>query len=325
MKPLVSIVVPNYNKASLLAETVASLKAQSYESFEVLFVDDASTDGSVEAFRREVGDDPRFQLFQQPQSRGGSAARNVGFRASRGSYVMFFDSDDLLAPTCLERRLRAYEQVHAEKNLLVFPMGTFKGVFDLEGAYGTWGAWKVKEPLAAILRHEIPWSVMQPLWRRDALEALVMANGQLFDEDYARLQDVELHTRALLHQDIHWQWAEATQPDCFYRIDETRSASLSWDEQTVRQMRGFMTYLDKMCGGIQASQRDTGYYLKMLRGTLFEALRTLAYRKRIKQISVDVYRAWREHLLALAGRQHLVAFRHLVYLIVFTRIYSGGG
>ena len=93
--PLFSIVVPTYNRAHLIGATLQTLLAQSERSFEVIVVDDGSTDDTEGAVRRLA--DPRLFYHRKVNAERG-AARNFGARQARGAYLNFFDSDDLAAP-----------------------------------------------------------------------------------------------------------------------------------------------------------------------------------------------------------------------------------
>jgi glycosyltransferase involved in cell wall biosynthesis len=104
MKPLISVVIANYNYGHFLAETIASALAQTYSPVEIIFIDDGSTDDSLAIARRY----PITVLAQHNQ--GVSAARNNGAQYARGEYVLFLDSDDLLYPdslAVLQQRLEA--------------------------------------------------------------------------------------------------------------------------------------------------------------------------------------------------------------------------
>jgi hypothetical protein len=99
---LVSVIVPTYNRADLIAETLDSVRAQTYRPIEVLIVDDGSTDGTaaaVEQWTRHAAGSEGLQLrYLSGPNRGAGAARNVGLAASCGEYIQFLDSDDLLHP-----------------------------------------------------------------------------------------------------------------------------------------------------------------------------------------------------------------------------------
>ena len=90
--PSVSVVIPVYNRAKLIGRALESVFTQSFQDFEVIIVDDASTDDLGTALK--PFDDPRMQIVTHEKNRGAGAARNTGIRASRGKYIAFLDSDD---------------------------------------------------------------------------------------------------------------------------------------------------------------------------------------------------------------------------------------
>ncbi|SFB83792.1 teichuronic acid biosynthesis glycosyltransferase TuaG [Marinospirillum celere] len=104
-KPEVSVVVPVFNSEAYLAACLNSLLTQSYEDFEVLIVDDGSTDASLHVIRPFVEKDSRFQLIKCDENHGPAYARNQGIAVAKGRYVAFLDSDDYWLPTKLERQL----------------------------------------------------------------------------------------------------------------------------------------------------------------------------------------------------------------------------
>ena len=107
--PTVSIILPTYNRAHLLPRAINTVLAQTYQDFELIVVNDGSTDRTNPILRSFT--DPRLRCLHHEQNRGVSAARNTGIRASRGAYIAFQDSDDLWWPTKLARQLEAFEQV----------------------------------------------------------------------------------------------------------------------------------------------------------------------------------------------------------------------
>ena len=99
-KPLVSVVMPVYNAEKYLDLSLFSLKYQTFPQFEVLCVDDGSTDQSVEIINRYVQSDPRFKLLKQTHQFAG-VARNLGIQHASGEYLLFLDADDYFAPNLL--------------------------------------------------------------------------------------------------------------------------------------------------------------------------------------------------------------------------------
>jgi glycosyltransferase involved in cell wall biosynthesis len=108
--PTVTIVLPTYNRASFLPDAFASIEQQTYSDWELVVVDDGSTDSTKEMVDRFAGShsQPVRYIFQSNQ--GPAAARNRGVREAAGHYLAFFDSDDLWRPGYLERGVRALDE-----------------------------------------------------------------------------------------------------------------------------------------------------------------------------------------------------------------------
>lgn len=103
--PLVSVVIPTYNRGHAIRACIASVLAQTIRNIEVVVVDDASQDDT----RAQVAalPDPRIRYLAHASNRGGAAARNTGVGAARGDFIAFLDSDDLWAPRKLEKQIAA--------------------------------------------------------------------------------------------------------------------------------------------------------------------------------------------------------------------------
>ncbi len=93
--PSFSVVIPTYNRADFIVNTINSVLAQDHHDFEVIVVDDGSTDNTSEVIRENYGESEKVRYFRQPNAERG-AARNRGFKESRSEYTVFFDSDDLM-------------------------------------------------------------------------------------------------------------------------------------------------------------------------------------------------------------------------------------
>lgn len=106
ISPLVSIVIPAYNAEKSLKETIDSIRAQSVQDWEIVIVDDGSTDNTASIATAES--DKNIKVLSQ-QNAGVSVARNNGFRLTKGKYVIFFDADDLMGTSFIEERVKALE------------------------------------------------------------------------------------------------------------------------------------------------------------------------------------------------------------------------
>ena len=104
-RPLVSVITPCYNSAPFIAETVASVQAQTTSSWEMLLADDCSTDRTREIIAEIAAQDPRVVLIARQANGGPAAARNSALAQARGRYIAFLDHDDLWLPDKLTRQL----------------------------------------------------------------------------------------------------------------------------------------------------------------------------------------------------------------------------
>ena len=114
--PLISIIIPTYNRAYLISETLDSIIAQTYTNWECIVVDDGSTDNTSEVMVKYTAKDSRFQYHNKPKDKppGGNAARNYGFEKSKGKYVNWFDSDDIMKPDFIETKLEVLEETNVD-------------------------------------------------------------------------------------------------------------------------------------------------------------------------------------------------------------------
>ena len=180
--PAVSVVIPAYNAGRWLAETIGSVLGQSLGDFELLVVDDASTDDTAAV---AVGiADSRLRLIRQPQNMGVAAARNAGIEAARGEFIAFLDADDIALPQRLEKQV-AFLRAHPEVAILGGWMQTFGQREDV------WTAHAHHDDIKAELLYDV--GIMQPtaMCRRDAL----LRHKFRYDVEYRVAQDYELWTR----------------------------------------------------------------------------------------------------------------------------------
>ena len=108
-KPTVSIIIPTYNRAHLIDRSIQSVLNQTYQDFELIVVDDGSTDNTEDIIRQFQEKDKRIKYIKHDKNKGGSAARNTGIKNSRGEYIAFQDSDDEWFPEKLEKQIEIIE------------------------------------------------------------------------------------------------------------------------------------------------------------------------------------------------------------------------
>ncbi len=108
MSPLISIITPVYNSAAFIGDTIESVLNQTYTNWEMILVDDVSTDDSVAVIKSF--DDDRIKLIQLEKNSGPAVARNTAILKAKGRYIAFLDSDDLWLPEKLEKQLAFIQQ-----------------------------------------------------------------------------------------------------------------------------------------------------------------------------------------------------------------------
>ncbi len=141
MDRLVSIVVPVYNAGAYIEETIAMVCRQTYGSWELLLVDDGSTDGSREKIEAWSRKDGRIRLIAKEENGGAALARNTGIDYAAGRYVAFLDADDIWMEDKLEKELRFMEEKNAAFAFTAYEFGD-------EQAHGTGKVVNVPETLS---------------------------------------------------------------------------------------------------------------------------------------------------------------------------------
>lgn len=190
--PLVSIIIPTFNRAHLIGETLDSVIAQTYQNWECIVVDDGSTDDTAKVMEAYTAKDSRIQYHHRPPEHkpGGNGARNYGFKMSRGEYVNWFDSDDIMLPDFLEFKVNRCKPLI---NLVI--------VSGFEWNEKT----NIKKPI--LLENLNDLFTDYCLWRLKILTPSVMfrksflENKILFNEDILRGQETEFFSRIFFQID----------------------------------------------------------------------------------------------------------------------------
>jgi hypothetical protein len=188
--PLISVITPTRNRAALLEQTLDSVAAQTLAAWEHLVIDDGSDDSTAQLMAARTTADPRVSyIVRQSPAAGANVCRNIGIRTARAPLVVLLDSDDLLEPHCLERRVATMSR-NVDLDFVTFQSGVFQArIGDLGRVLDDQ---LVGDDLCRFLYFEAPWIITSPTWRRETLLKL-----GLFDEALLSWQDIELHVRAL--------------------------------------------------------------------------------------------------------------------------------
>lgn len=201
--PTVSVVIPTYNRARLLHRSIESVLDQTYTDFELIVVDDGSTDHTHAVVQSY--DDSRISYIAHDENRGASAARNTGIDHAEGEYIAFLDSDDEWRPTKIEQQVTelqsrppewvavytGVELINNHSQLLTSIWKKF-GWLRMQQTEGEEGG---LELIKAILKDELHTSAGSTLLvKREVVDAV---DG--FDESFDRFQDPEFLIRVLRH------------------------------------------------------------------------------------------------------------------------------
>ena len=259
--------MPSFNKAKYISESINSVISQTYTNWELIIVDDYSNDDSQEIISSFASKFDNIKTHFNPENKGANYCRNFGIENAKGSYIVFLDADDLLAIHCIEDRMNVMKKNNT-LDFCVFTMGVFNkkiGDSDLE--------WKPtsKSPLTDFLFHQLPWAIPQPIWKTDFIRSI---DG--FNQDFVRMQDVELHTRALLIENVLYKQIVA-KPDCYYRIDEDRKIFNAFNFISLR-IDSTILYVQRF-KFLPMKQR------KYLIGTIYETFLQLVYVLKKQQIT----------------------------------------
>lgn len=192
-RPTVSVIIPTYNRAHLVGRAIGSVLNQTYQDFELIVVDDGSTDNTEEVVKSIK--DPRIRYTRHDQNRGGSAARNSGIKMARGEYIAFQDSDDEWLPEKLEKQMRVFENAPAEVGVV------YTGFWRIEGEKKTY------IPSDKITRKEgnIHGQLLKGNFvttQATVVKRECFKKAGMFDEHLPRFQDWELFIRISKYYDF---------------------------------------------------------------------------------------------------------------------------
>lgn len=221
--PTISIITPSFNRASLVSETAASIFNQTYSNWEWVIVDDGSTDNSLEILQQFAAADPRVKVYQRDRNpKGACTCRNIAVERSTGQYLVFLDTDDLLAPYCLQQRIDAVRQ-DPGYDFIVFPMLLFKEKTDDLGLL--WNTENGEDDLHRILVGDPVCQGTGTIWKKDSF-----VKAGMWKEDLMLWQDIELHLRSILKGYTFKKRLDLL-PDVFIRVTDVSLSRTGYHSQ----------------------------------------------------------------------------------------------
>jgi len=190
---LVSIIIPTYNREYFISDTLNSIQGQSYSKWECIIVDDGSTDETEKLINTYIASDNRFKFYKRPESKlkGANACRNFGFQKSKGDFINWFDSDDIMESNKLEVQVEILLQNQSTPYCICQTKWIDKNTKEFLGLRAK--QISSNNRFEDYTLYNIFWSILAPLWRRDFIEK----NELSFDETLQQSQEYDFHINAL--------------------------------------------------------------------------------------------------------------------------------
>ncbi|CAM3670775.1 glycosyltransferase family 2 protein [Flavobacterium chungbukense] len=194
MSKLISIIIPTYNRANLIIETLNSIAQQTYKNWECIIIDDGSTDNTEELLAAYLASDNRFQYYKRPKERlkGPNSCRNYGFELSKGDYIKWFDSDDILLPKALET---------ISNNFLNHPdliVSSLQYIDFNNKVLNKKHSFRSENVIQDYMTAKITYYTFTPTWKRGFL----ILQPNLFDETITNLDDWDFNLRMLYQNPV---------------------------------------------------------------------------------------------------------------------------
>ena len=315
---LVSIIIPTYNRASLLCETLNSVLLQTYTDWECIIIDDGSTDDTANRIAEYTARDPRFRYADRPKEsiKGANTCRNYGFEISRGEFVNWFDSDDLMYPDFLEKRLT---------ELLADPSLDFCACIpeiflDSDPTIKTISPpqiYRIENFEADFLLNGFAMYTPSPLWRKRFL-----AGKWLFDTALYRSQEADFHFR-MLACTPRFKYLSLV----LYGIRTENESISSQSGTSIRAQQSIFTYFDRIFQSVLRNNPPNKsvslHYIFYRQATTFYRLNTLSGGFKERTLLYSAYLPFFKNYLKaidLSGKQTLK-----FYIGLFSVFFLGRG
>lgn len=253
-KPTISIVMPTYNVEPYLPAAIESVIAQTYDDWELLVIDDGSTDGSNAVAQRFADKDPRIKVLKK-ENGGLSDARNYGLERAQGKYLHFFDSDDFIEHDFYERMVAAIEE-NGDDYVIC---GYYKdselndGGISSQAFHGN----EIRTPLPKNLSYNkaIYYYAWNKLYRTDFLKK----NHLFFEKGLSVIEDVEFISRVI---DCSPSFRCIDYLGYRYQIRKRPTLGNQYSENLIpshlRSVSIQCSLLEKLCGDKEILQHDQG-------------------------------------------------------------------
>lgn len=277
--PFISIIIPTYNRAHLIGETLDSVLVQTYTNWECIVVDDGSKDDTECVVMDYVKKDTRIQYHKRSNNykQGGNGARNYGAELSNSKFLIFLDSDDFLIKTTLENRIQNILKQDLHFDILINNTATFKKkIGDNELLWNVFDNHDTNDVLLKkFLNNDMPWHTNGVTWVKDFFKK---TGG--WNEELKAWQDWELHIKALLLNPIIINFD--SYPDNFYRIEGSNSI-----KDNNKTMEYYRSVKKAVCGILIAIKNNSSIQNKMIEESNKLAIRVLIKMPIVNKFHMD--------------------------------------
>jgi glycosyltransferase involved in cell wall biosynthesis len=226
--PKVSIITANYNGEQFISETITSVLNQTYRDWELILIDDASSDSSVQIMESFVKDNERISLYRFTKNIGAAIARNKGIELAKGKYIAFLDGDDLWKPEKLSKQLRFMESFGHDF--------TFTSYDRIDESSKPLNKSLLAQPLLSYrdMLKENKIGCLTAIYNSESL-------GKIYMPEIRKRQDYGLWLRILKRVDYAYGMPESL---AFYRVREnsisrSKFEMLRWNFRLFRDVEGF--------------------------------------------------------------------------------------
>jgi hypothetical protein len=234
---IVSVIVPVYNGAGFIRDTLESVRRQTHPHWECIIIDDGSTDDTAAVVKKLIEGDGRFQYSYQPNA-GLSAARNAGLERAKGEYIQFLDADDVMLPSKLESQLGFMKEKGAPVSYTDYSTGAANDIYHPAGFYKPAQFNAPPQLVELITRWESSLIIPPHCW---------LFQASFFSEKKLRF-DISLPN----HEDFDcWVNIFRLDPEVGYldkKLVIYRVSEGSMSRNMIRMGEGFLQVLDKQLG-----------------------------------------------------------------------------
>lgn len=213
--PLVSIVVPVFNTGSLIVDFIRSIISQTYSCWELILVDDGSDKETLDYIESLKREDKRIFLYNRDRNPKGSlTCRNIGMLQSNGKYIIHFDADDFVGPSCLQQRVSFMEE-NPFLDFAVFKGATFfsddkKNIFITNHR---WGRKRHEDDIVSFLSNDYPFSVWNCIYKASVFKNILWNENVKIYTDFSYIVPI-------LMNGYKYDYSKECVEDYFYRVNQ---------------------------------------------------------------------------------------------------------